>query len=299
MSLVVVKPQTVTAEMLDTSIPEDDYPAWASATTYAADARVVHVHKVWQSLQAGNTGKSPAESTTWWVEVGPTNRWKAFDLSHSTKTRFSDSAWFEITPGRAVNSVALLEFDGLRSVRVRVIDPAYGTVYDKTTVLWTTPGVAGWYPWTFGERRERRNFNALDLPSYRGATIRIDVEAANDAGIGVILVGQQQSIGMGVLAGMQMGMRDYSRKEVDQWGDVKLQQRGYSRNRQISLKVDSKDIDNVDRILSSIRATPVLWLISEKFDQSNVYGWYSNYEIVIQYATDIEISISIEGLVEN
>ena len=299
MSLVVVKPQTVTPEMLGTSIPENDYEAWTSTTTYAADARVVYAHKVWQSLLAGNIGKSPAESTTWWVEVGPTNRWKAFDLSTSTKTRFSQTAWFEITVGRAVNSVALLEFDGLRAVRIRVIDTVYGTVYDKTSILWSTPEVAGWYPWTFGERRERRNFHALDLPSYRGATIRIDVEAANDAGIGVILVGQQQSIGLGVLSGMQMGMRDYSRKEVDQWGEVKLQQRGYSRNRQISLKVDKNDIDNVDRILSSIRAMPVLWIISSKFDQANVYGWYSNYEIVIQYSSDIEISISIEGLVEN
>lgn len=299
MSLVVVNPMLVMPGMLHSSVPEDDFPVWDASTTYAADVRVVHSNQVWQSLRDGNAGKQPADNATWWVLIGPTNLWKAFDLSPSTKTRFSGSAWFEITPGRAVNSVALLEFDGLRSVRVRAIDPAYGTVYDKTTVLWSTPGASGWYPWTFGDRRELRNFHALDLPSYRGATIRIDIEAASDAGIGVILVGQQQSIGMGVLAGMQMGMRDYSRKEVDQWGEVILKQRGYTRNRRISLKVASSDIDNVDRKLSGMRATPALWIISEKFDRANVYGWFSDYEIVIQYSSDIEISISIEGLVEN
>lgn len=299
MSLVVVKPQTVTPEMLDTSIPEDDYSAWAAGTVYAAGDRVVYAHKAWESVQAANTGKLPPSDATWWVEVGPTNRWKAFDLSHSTKTRFSGAAWFEITPGRAVNSVALLEFDGLRTVRVRAIDPAYGTVYDKTAMLWTTPGVSGWYPWTFGERRERRNFHALDLPSYRGATIRIDIEAANDAGIGVILVGQQQSIGMGVLAGVRMGMQDYSRKVVDQWGDVELQKRGFARTRSIQVLVENSQLDNVDRVLMSLRATPMLWLVSERYEQTNVYGWYTGCDTGIQYSRYSELSLNLEGLTES
>lgn len=299
MSLVIVKPTQVTPGMLNSSVAEDDFPVWDAGATYAAEARVIYSHQVWQSLQADNTGKSPADNATWWVLIGPTNLWKAFDLSHSTKTRFSGSAWFEITPGRAVNSVALLEFDGLRSVRVRAIDPAYGTVYDTTTMLWSTPGVSGWYPWTFGERRERRNFHTLDLPSYRGATIRIDIEAANDAGIGVILVGQQQSIGLGVFSGVRMGMRDYSRKETNQWGDVTLQKRAFARTRSIQVLVENKQLDNVDRVLASLRATPLLWLISERYEQINVYGWYTDFDMGIQYVHYSELTLNLEGLTES
>ena len=223
---------------------------------------------------------------------------KAFDLSHSTKTRFSGSAWFEIATGKAVNSIALLAIDGLRSVRIRLIDPGYGTVYDKTTQLWTHPDASGWHPWTFGERRERQAFYALDLPSYRTAKIRIDIEAAGDAGVGVILVGQQQQIGLGVLQGVRMGIRDYSRKTTNEWGEVELLKRGFARTRSLQVLCENKQLDNVDRLLSGLRATPLLWLLSNNLEQANVYGWYTDYDIGIQYTRHFELAINLEGLIE-
>lgn len=296
MSLVILKPALITPAMLDSSIPEDDYPAWSDAETYADEVRVIYNHTIWQSLQADNTGKNPEASVTWWVEVGPTNRMRAFDLSHSTKTRFSESAWFEITPGVPCNAIAFLEMDGVRTVKVTMTDPAYGVVYEKEVTLLTTPMISSWYEWTFGERLERSSLNLLDLSSYRYATIRIEITSAADAGIGVIMIGTQQEIGMGVLAGVQMGIRDYSRKETNEWGDVVLQQRAYSKLRSIQVLIKNENLDTIDRTLSSIRATPILWLISNKREQVNVYGWYSDYSIGIQYTNNSELSIQIEGL---
>lgn len=298
MTLTVVRPWTVTPAMVNSSVAEDEYPAYDPLTTYAADARVIHGHFVYQSLQANNTGHAPDAMATWWVQVGPTNRMKAFDLSHSTQTQFSTSAWFEITTGKAVNAVALLAIEGLRSVRIRMIDPGYGTVYDKTTMLWMHPGASGWYPWTFGERRERKAFYALDLPSYRTAKIRIDIEAASDAGIGVILVGQQEQIGLGVLYGVRMGIRDYSKKGTNEWGEVELLKRGFARTRSLQVLCENRQMDNIDRLLSGLRATPLLWLVTRNMEQPNVYGWYSDYEIGIQYSRYCELSINLEGLIE-
>lgn len=298
MTLTVVRPWPVTPAMVDSSVLEDEYPAYDPAETYPADARVIHGHSVFQSVQADNVGHEPAVSAEWWVEIGPTNRMKAFDLSHSTQTRFSGSAWFEIKAGKAVNAVSLLAIDGLRSVRIRVIDPGYGTVYDKTTMLWTHPDQSGWYPWTFGERRERKVFHALDLPSYRTATIRIDIEAAANAGIGVLLVGRQEQIGLGVLQGVRMGIRDYSKKTTNEWGDVELLKRGFARTRSIQVLCENSQLDNVDRLLSGLRATPLLWLISKTMEQPNVYGWFTDYDIGIQYSRHFELALNLEGLIE-
>lgn len=88
MTLTVVRPWTVTPPMVESSVLEDEYPAYAPEETYAEDARVIHGHFVYQSLQADNIGHQPDENATWWVQLGPTNRMKAFDLSHSTQTRF-------------------------------------------------------------------------------------------------------------------------------------------------------------------------------------------------------------------
>ena len=299
MTLAVVRPWPITPAMVDSSVTEDEYPAYDSQDAYAADARVIHGHFVYQSLQANNKGYAPDAYATWWVKVGPTNRMKAFDLSHSTQTQFSGAAWFTIKTGKAVNSLALLAINGLRSVRVRVIDPSFGTVYDKTTVLWTRPEKSGWYPWTYGERRERSNFYALDLPSYRGAEIRLDIEASAAAGIGVILLGQQETIGIGVHLGVRLGIRDYSRKTTNDWGEVELLKRGFARTRSLQVLCENKQLDNIDRLLSGLRATPVLWLIARNMEQPNVYGFYTDYDLGIQYALYSELSINIEGLTES
>lgn len=298
MTLTVVRPWTVTPAMVESSVLEDEYPAYDPLESYPEDARVIHGHFVYLSLQADNLGNQPDLNGTWWVQLGPTNRMKAFDLSHSTQTRFAESAWFEIKTDKAVNSVALLAIDGLRSVRIRVIDPGYGTVYDKTTVLWTHPDSSGWYPWTFGVRRERKAFYAMDLPSYRTAVVLIDIEAAADAGIGVILVGQREQIGLGVLKGVRMGIRDYSRKTTNEWGEVELLKRGFARTRSLQVLCENRQLDNVDRLLSGLRATPLLWLISKTMEQPNVYGWYSDYDIGIEYSKHFELSLNLEGLIE-
>lgn len=299
MTLTVVRPWTVTPAMVDSSVTEDEYSTYDPLVTYAADVRVIHEHFVYQSLQGNNKGNAPDAFATWWVRVGPTNRMKAFDLSHSTQTRFSGSAWFTIKAGKAVNALALLAIDGLRSVRVRVIDPGFGTVYDKTTMLWTHPDKSGWYPWTFGERRERKNFYALDLPSYRTAVIQLDIEASSNAGIGVILIGQQESIGVGVHLGVRLGILDYSRKSTNEWGEVELLRRGFARTRSLQVLCENKQLDNIDRLLAGLRATPVLWLITKTMEQPNVYGFYRDYDLGIQYAMYSELSINLEGLTES
>ena len=68
--LVVVSPLTITDAMLTTSnVAETDYSAWSSGATYALDDRVIltSTHKVYQSLQAGNTNKDPLTQPLWWI----------------------------------------------------------------------------------------------------------------------------------------------------------------------------------------------------------------------------------------
>ena len=112
---------------------------------------------------------------------------------------------------------------------------------------------------------------------------------------GVILLGDQKRIGEGVHSGVRMGIRDYSRKEVNQWGDVVLQQRAYSKTRSIQVLLKNDELDGVARLLTSLRSTPLLWIIGKRLQSPNVYGWYGSFDILIQYANHSECSIDIEG----
>lgn len=294
--LIVLNPVEVTPAILASSVPEDDYPVYNPATTYAADARVIHGHSVFQSLQAANTGHQPDISSTWWVRVGPTNLWKAFDRSHTTQTEANQSMWFEISGSEVRSALALLNLAGVSEVRVIVTDTQYGQIYERTVVMLSAQAQSNWYSWFFGKRQMRQDLRLLDLPSYPNATIRIELTGLAMIGVGVILVGDQITIGEGVQQGMRMGIRDYSRKETDQWGEVMLQQRAYSKTRSLSLVLKNDQLDEVERQLTDLRATPVLWIATDRFDSPNVYGWYSSFDILLQYTRYSECNIDIEGL---
>lgn len=297
--LKVIKAVTVTPAMLTaTSVPENDYSVWAAGTTYALDARVIltSTHKVYQSVQAGNVGHDPATSQTWWVEVSPTNRWKLFDLSNTTQTVVDASDYYEITPGTAVNSVALLNIQGLLTIRVRLTDPSFGVVYDQTADLRDIPSASSWYTWFFEERTAQTQFLVTDLPTYPNATMRVDVTTSGTGYVGVMTMGSQRSIGSAVQQGVRLGIQDYSRKERNDWGDTVLVQRAFAKRASFNLFLENKDLDNAYRLLADLRATPCVWIGSTEFSSLVVFGFYQNFDINISYANYSDCTLDIEGL---
>lgn len=297
--MIVVKPIVITGAMLTaTDVAEADYAAWSGATTYALGNRAIltSTHKVYESLQASNLNHDPATSPTWWAEVSPTNRWKAFDLSNSTQTAKATSLYYELLPAKACSSVAALNLAGAQQIRIRMTDPSFGLVYDKTTDLVSIPEASTWYDWFFGARVEQTQHLANDLPTYPNATIRIDLTGGATLAVGVLLLGQQHAIGDGVNYGARLGIRDYSRKETNEWGDVVLIQRAFAKLRGFSVQVPTEDLDRVEMLLTSLRATPALWIGDESYAALSIYGWYSSFEVLVSYPTYADCNIEIEGL---
>lgn len=298
--LRVIKSIAVTdAVLTGTSIAEADYPAYNGGTTYALGDRVIlatGVHKVFESLQAGNVAKQPQVEADWWVEVSPTNRWKCLDLSNTTQTVVDAADYYEFTPAQAVNAVALINISGILTVRVRLTDPSFGVVYDQTADLTAVPSEASWYAWFFEPRTEQNLFVAADLPSYPNAVLRIDVTSSGTAYIGALVFGTQRTIGTGVQQGVRLGITDYSRKERNQWGDTVLVQRAYAKRVSFSMLVDNAQLDNTFSLLADMRATPCLWIGTDLYGSLSVFGFYANFEITIAYARYSDCTLDLESL---
>ncbi len=297
--LRVIKSVALTDAMLTgTSVPENDHPAWSSGTTYALGDRVIltSTHKIYESLQAGNTGNNPTNSPLWWVEVSPTNRWRCFDLSNTTQTMVGAADYYEITPGQAVNALALINISGILTVRVRLTDPSFGLVYDKTADLNSVPSESSWYAWFFEPRIEQTLFVVEDLPSYPNATLRVDVTSGGTAYIGALVFGSARSIGLSVQHGVRLGIQDYSRKERNEWGDTVLVRRAFASRASFQTLIDNKELDNTFRLLTDLRATPCLWIGSDQIGSLSIFGFYNNFDINIAYATYSDCTIDIEGL---
>lgn len=303
-AISIVEPIAITDTMLlSSNVPETDYAAWSSATTYAVGARVIltSTHKIYESLQASNSNKNPVTELAWWIEVSPTNRWKALDSSNTSQTVYPSntppSISYEIKPGKATGVIGFLNMKGVTEIHVSVTDPVYGLVYSRTEDLSPLPFFASWWSWFFGNRTYTgQQFIIDDLPTYPNATISISLSGNTELAIGVIILGQQNKFSLGMKYGARVGIQDYSRKETNDFGDTVLIQRAFAKRASFELFLDNGEVDQLQNYLASIRAKPVLWVGSNNFESTTVYGFYKNFDILLSYPDHADCSLEIEGL---
>lgn len=299
-SLAIVQPIEITDTMLlSSTVAETDHGAWASGTTYDVDDRVIltSTHRIYESLSAGNTGNNPASSPDKWVEVSPTNRWKAFDSSNTTQTKQATSIYYKLKPGVMLSTVAALNVTNATSLIIKMTDPVEGVVYDRTVSFDGVPSSASWWLWFFGKRRVLRQYIALDLPSQMpDAEIEITLTGGSDLGVGVILLGMQERYGLGAQYGSRVGIRSYSRQEPNEFGDIVPVKRPTAKWSSFTLPVANDELDALYNTLADLDAIPCLWIISDRFESMQIYGLYKDFEAVIAYPAFSECELRIEGL---
>jgi hypothetical protein len=310
-ALKIVTPLTVTDSILNvsgsppaTNVPENDYLVWSSGTTYSEGDRVIltSTHKVYESLLSGNVGNDPTviSSPVYWIEVGPTNRWAAFDTSVSTQTVQANNITYSLIPGRAVNSIAALNITNGTEINITMYSPSAGSpgiVYQKNIDLTPYPLIADWYSWFFGVRKVPSQDIQLDLPSYTDGEITFELLGGSDLALGVLLLGQQLSFGRGIKYNARVGIQDYSRKETNEFGDTILVQRAFAKRANFELFIDKAETDILQTVLSDIRATPVLWIGSNEYESTTLFGFYKNFDILISYPDYSDCELQIEGLI--
>lgn len=310
-ALTIIRPLTITDTILidsgsppETNVPENDYAQWNVGTTYAAGDRVIltSTHRIYESLLSGNTGNDPTlvSSPTFWIKVGPTNRWAAFDTSVSTQTVQANNITYKLIPGEAINSIGILNITAGTEINLTMVSPATGSpgiVYEKTIDLSSLPLTPDWWAWFYGQKVTPTQSIALDLPSYTDAEITIEIIGGSDLAVGVILIGSQQNFGRGIKYGARVGIQDYSRKETNAFGETVLVQRAFAKRANFDLMINKSEVDSFQNALSTIRATPLLWIGSTEYEATTLFGFYKNFDILIAYPQHSDCQLEIEGLI--
>jgi hypothetical protein len=308
-AITIVDPITITDAILDvsgsppaTNVPEDDFPQWDSMATYAAGDRVIltSTHRIYESLLSGNTGNDPTllSSPTYWIEVGPTNRWAAFDSSVSTQTVQGNNITYTLIPGVNINSLGILNLTEASEIIVTINSASSSPteVYRNETLFTGFPKTPDWWAWFFGTRRTPTQFLINDLPPYPDGVITIEIIGTSNLAVGVILIGQQQKFGLGIKYGARVGIQDYSRKETNAFGETVLVQRAFAKRANVDLFLEKFEVDPFQLALSDIRAKPVLWILSAEYESTTLFGFYKNFDILISYPDYADCQLEIEGL---
>lgn len=296
--LVVQVGQAFQVASLLTNVPESDHPLWESSKSYVVGDRVMLSHRNYEALVAHsnkNPGGTPTDPPTW-LDLGPTNRWRMFDDKIGTETTNPESIDLTITPGRAVDSLAFFGLDAA-SIYVRVVDPYQGIVYESNVSPVSTDGINDWYDYFFSPVEVNEDFVLLGLPagSYGSVEIRI-AKPGGVAKVGALIVGKAAVLGE-ALYGTSVGINDYSRKERDDFGNMIIVERGYSKRADFDVLVQTSMVSQVQRLLSKYRAKPIVWIGEASFQSTILYGFYKEFNLVISGPTASDCSISVEGLI--
>ena len=296
---IIVPPVVIDdVKLLTTDVPENDETEWNNLANYVKGDRVrkTAAHKVYEAAVA-NTNKDPETNKTTWLVVGATNRWKVFDDRTLSQTEQVGSMSYTILPGKVINTVGLINCHA-KSARVRVTDPIDGLVYDKTKKFIGKLSKGDWYEYFFEEVIRETDKVFTDLPAYGSAQVQIDIEnALNMCRCGVITVGFKRTIGIGVNHGVDIGIQDYSRREINDFGDPEFIKRGYSKTASFNITIRDFEVDIAQRLLASIRATPTLFIGSDLYNSTIIYGWYREFSENIAYRYISEMTIDVESLV--
>jgi hypothetical protein len=297
----LIRPMTVNdAALTSSNVAETDHSAWNSGTTYALAARVRVVaadyHKVFESVQASNTNHNPVtDDGTWWIEVSPTNRWKMFDQSVQGQTSNSDSIAVVLQATGRIDAVALLNIDAA-TARVKITDAVEGVVYDVTIPLVSTSGVVDFYSWLFEPVERMSDLVLTDLPPYSAPDVEITLTATGETVLcGACILGQQRDLG-GTQWSPRVGIRDYSVKQTNDFGDITVLERAFARRASFTVNVAPGFVDQLVNLLAGYRATPVVWVGDEDYAATAIYGFFKDFEVVIAGPTQSFCSLEIEGL---
>jgi hypothetical protein len=295
----LINPIEITAAKITAyNVPQTE-AIWSAGTTYALGARVVldsFGATVYESLVASNVGNVPVTNPTKWLAVGASNYAAMFDSVNGTQTTKTDLISVSIKTTELINSIGLVNIDA-DSVRVTMTDDTYGLVYDKTISLKALPA-NDWYSFYFGEFSKKTNAVFDDLPPYRNATIKIDVAsyvAGSIVKVGTIQLGKLEKIGYSEW-GVKLGFSDYSRKDVDAFGNYIIIQRAYANTLDADVEIDTSSIQTIQLLRAKLRGIPVIWIGSSIYSETIVFGFFSNFDINLSNPIISKATLTIQGL---
>ena len=282
--------------MTSSNAPIEDYPNWDSSTTYNTGDKVIYENNIWISTEDSNQNNEPGNSTAWFKE-GATNPYRCLDEYINTQTAMNDDTSlvmeFDVTN---VNTITLLNLEA-----TKVIVTAYDADGNKIQTITkdTLIGVSNWEDYFFGEYENITKIMIEGAQLLKGS-LKVEIQGAESAPakVGVVLVGYLEDLGI-TLQGVKSSIDDYSKKEIDQYGNIYLKEGNYADRFEGQIMIDVNDFNKIKRRLTRLRGQPFYYTATEEdiCRELDVYGFYENFEIDIDNPKKAQCSLTIRGLI--
>jgi hypothetical protein len=321
----IIAPSYIT----DSNLTFCDIPAtdsgtseWDSTTSYVTGQRVVvnylidgvtpGVHKIYECTWhgTGNVNMYPPDhlsiesSYIWWTRVSATNRWRLFDLivapDRATVTaNVLPTVWASGEVWEPGTEWAQESYAGMRVDTTPGLIDSIAVMNANCTnlsLIMTNAGVEVYREEKISSTVTDYNGVFTGLPAYPNATASVSARnSAGDLKIGEIVFGNSRTIGTAKY-GVDVGLIDYSQKDVDAYGNFSILERSYSKRISCQFTMAAASHSGILRLLEKYRSVPLVWIISDLYSTTITYGFYRDLQVSIPYPTMAEGSVNIEGL---
>lgn len=268
----VIVPVQITAAMVvsitsnGVALPEDSTAPWSAGTTYAIGQRAhsVATHRVYESLKDGNTNHNPTDPTnqttatgigTWWIDIGPTNKWAMFDGLISSQTVANSPMVIKLRPG-AFDSFAIFKLQAA-SIHTTVDDaPGGNRIYDYDSNLeGSAPG--DYYEYWFEGFAPRREYITTGVEPYGLSELTLTISAGTgQVKLGMLALGMEKVLGAPE-RNARVAPKGYDYIAEDAYGNTVIKRRASAMGVSIPIKVALEDADEVLQTVQDLLGTPV------------------------------------------
>lgn len=275
--------------------------AYNNGTTYAlstgaAPVYVYYNHRVYESIQASNTGHNPYSSPDWWEDIGPSLKYAMFDTLRNTASYAASPMTVVVTPGQRVDTLAAL---GVNAATVRVsMTSAGSTVYDQTVDL-TTREAFNWYDWFFKGFSQSYQNLFQNLPPYTNGVITVVfTRSGGYVSCGALCMGQQNDLGITQKSPVR-DVLNFSTIEKDEFGNsVLIQRRSVPKTIQ-KVWTDSGRVTDLTALAASLNAVPAVWAgltdnTADYFPSLLILGIYKQFSINLMSTPKAELTLELE-----
>ena len=266
------------------SLPEGSTNPWNPATTYGVGTRANYKHRVYESVRDTNQGVDPslpssqynaAGVATWWIDIGPTNRYAMFDGLVSTQTIAASPLAITLAPG-AFNGFAMFGVDA-DTFSVVIRDAPGGTVvYSETNVALEASQPADYYEYFFDPFKPLRQFIRANLDEYSAAEITITLyRATGNIGVGMLAIGDMRPLGVPQRDAV-VSPQDFSYIKYDDFGNATIRKRANATGISIPVVIAEDSVNSVLDTVKEVLGTPVVVVGS----QAPQYEWLTVFGLV-------------------
>ena len=254
---------------------------YVAGTTYALGAVVRYNTRLYESLQATNTGNTPDTSPTWWLDLSADNVYAMFDRSNTKQSAGSATTCLvTVVMPSAVDAAGLMNLANTTSAAL-VIGDGYSTFH------------------TVSDTADEVIDVALLAPG-AGTVVSVLVKNSGAAYplVGELVIGTQHELG-DTEVGLGMNLMDFSRKDRDDFGNYSFTERAWSKRVSAPVWIDKANLSETMKFLVYMRAKPSVWVftdIGELATVSIVYGFLRDLSLSIDYPEWALYRLEVEGL---